>query len=31
MRRESLLFGFTSVLVISVVAVGSLSLAIPYK
>jgi hypothetical protein len=31
MRRESLLFGFASVLVISVVAVGSLSFAISYK
>ncbi len=31
MKKESLFFGFLSVLVISLVAVGSLSLAISYK
>jgi hypothetical protein len=31
MKKESLLFGFLSVLVISLVAVGSLSLTISYK
>jgi hypothetical protein len=31
MKRERLLFGFISVLVISIVAVGSLSLAIPHR